>query len=98
LWVKDAIDRMAEAGFSKDQAKRAKRKLKVRSEKFGKPGDTDQGWKWVLPDTEGCTEGCEGSEANPSPPSTPSLLPSGDTAAALDGQDLDPFDTESEEA
>jgi hypothetical protein len=49
VWVKDAVDAMAEAGFSKDQAKRAKGKLKVTSIKVGAPGDAEQGWQWQLP-------------------------------------------------
>jgi hypothetical protein len=58
MWVKEVFDAMAEAGFSKDQAKNAKKKLKVRSRKVGKPGDTDTGWKWTLP------KGVEGSEGS----------------------------------
>jgi hypothetical protein len=49
MWVKDVFDAMREAGFTKDQAKRAKAKLGIHSAKFGKPGDTDSGWKWVPP-------------------------------------------------
>jgi hypothetical protein len=49
VWVKEAIDRMATAGFSKDQAKRAKAKLHAYSLKVGKPGDLEQGWQWSLP-------------------------------------------------
>jgi hypothetical protein len=63
LWVKQAIDRMSEAGFTKDQARRAKERLKVRSEKFGKPGDAEQGWKWVLPN--GGTKGQRRVVLNP---------------------------------
>jgi AAA domain len=76
LWVKQAIDKMAEAGFSKDQAKRAKRKLKVRSVKHGAPGDADQGWKWVLPGSEGSTEGGEGSGGAHPAPFAPFVHPS----------------------
>lgn len=51
VWVKEALEQMAAAGFSKDQANRAKSRLKARSIKVGKPGDSDQGWKWELPRT-----------------------------------------------
>jgi hypothetical protein len=82
LWVKQAIDKMAEAGFSKDQAKRAKRKLKVRSEKHGKPGDEDQGWRWVLPGGratgEGSAEGSEGGGVSEPTLFAPLAPPSGD--------------------
>lgn len=62
-WVKDALDAMAGAGFSKDQANRAKRKLRVRSLKEGKPGDADSGWRWWLPNTpEDGAEPPEGGE------------------------------------
>jgi hypothetical protein len=76
LWVKQAIDWMSEAGFTKDQARRAKESLKVRSEKFGKPGDAEQGWKWVLPN--GGTKGAKAGGSEPLPPSPPSgvFLPS----------------------
>lgn len=49
MWVKLALDAMRDAGFSKDQAKRAKSRAHVRSLKVGKPGDKEQGWKWELP-------------------------------------------------
>jgi hypothetical protein len=49
LWAKKAFDAMADAGFSKDQAKRAKATLRVRTAKIGKPGDAEQGWQWSLP-------------------------------------------------
>lgn len=69
LWVKQARDAMAEAGFNKDQARRAKERLRVRSIKVGRPGDPDSGWKWELPEggkREG--EGGEGgSTPNPAP-------------------------------
>lgn len=70
-WVKDAIDRMAEAGFSKDQAKRAKGKLKVHSVKVGKPGDADSGWRWELPRERQGSEGGTVSDLRPSHPSPP---------------------------
>lgn len=43
--AKAAIRAMAAAGFSKDQAKRAKRRLGVRSTKTGWPGEP---WTWDL--------------------------------------------------
>ncbi len=76
-WAKEAVDEMAAAGFSKDQAKRAKSRLKVQSVKYGRPGDAEQGWKWALP-TQGeeRTEGCEGSALTEPAPFTPFALPS----------------------
>jgi hypothetical protein len=50
LWVKQAQDAMAEAGFTKEQTRRAKEKLNVRSVKVGRPGDSHSGWQWVGPD------------------------------------------------
>lgn len=58
VWVKDALDAMAEAGFSKDQTKRAKSRLKAHSVKVGAPGDAEQGWKWELPHS-GQSKGAE---------------------------------------
>jgi hypothetical protein len=49
MWVKKVFDAMADAGFSKDQAKRAKTKLHISSKKIGAPGDDVVGWKWQLP-------------------------------------------------
>jgi putative DNA primase/helicase len=82
VWVKEAFDQMAAAGFSKDQAKGAKAKLKVRSQHFGKPGDDVQGWKWVLPTrgdseaegsqwSQGSQQGSEGGLTPLSPPLAP---------------------------
>lgn len=73
LWAKEAFDRMADAGFSKDQAKRAKARLKVRTEKVGKPGDAEQGWRWELPRAH---EGSEGSGSQDPAPFAPLALPS----------------------
>lgn len=56
MLVKDALDAMVDAGFSKDQAKRAKAKAGVRSVKFGKPGDRESGWKWELRPRQGSEE------------------------------------------
>ncbi len=73
MWVKDAVDAMAVAGFSKDQAKRAKAKAGVRSCKVGKPGDAESGWQWGLPQREQDTpQGSEGSGRAPLLPSLPS--------------------------
>lgn len=77
LWAKEAFDAMTSAGFSKDQAKRAKAKLKVTTSKVGAPGDADQGWKWSLPPRRE-HEGMEGSGSECAPPSHPSPLPSQD--------------------
>jgi hypothetical protein len=68
LWVKECIERMTEAGFSKDQAKRAKAKLGARSVKHGKPGDAVTGWKWELRREHEPCQGSEGrSTQNPAP-------------------------------
>jgi hypothetical protein len=53
VWVKSAVDTMKLAGFTKDQARRAKGKIRARSVKVGKPGDVEQGWKWELRPSEG---------------------------------------------
>jgi len=79
MWVKEAVAAMAAAGFSKDQAKRAKAKLHVRSIKVGRPGDPDSGWQWVLPRApEGSTEGGEESGAANPTLFAPLVLPSED--------------------
>lgn len=75
LWAKEAIDRMAEAGFSKDQAKRAKGKLGVTTTKVGKPGDSDSGWQWSMPRRE--RQESEGSGNQNPAPLAPFVLPSG---------------------
>lgn len=82
LWAKAALDAMAVAGFSKDQAKRAKAKLKVTTTKVGAPGDADQGWKWSLPPRRE-RQGVEGSGSQTAPSSHPSPLPSGDVADVI---------------
>lgn len=74
MWVKHVIDAMAEAGFSKDQAKRAKRRAGVRSEKVGAPGDPESGWQWSLARRE--HEGSEESGLRDAAPLTPFVLPS----------------------
>lgn len=67
-WVKVARDAMIEAGFSKDQARRAKDRLKVRSIKKGKPGDTESGWQWELPARRRHEDGEDGgSQCRPPP-------------------------------
>lgn len=67
-WVNAALEQMAAAGFSKDQAKRAKGKLRVCSLKVGKPGDAEQGWQWHLPARRRAHEESEGSGTqNPTP-------------------------------
>ncbi len=59
------------AGLSKDQAKRAKKKLDVVAAKAGMDGP----WLWSLP--EGSTEGSEGSALSEPAPFAPFPLPSG---------------------
>lgn len=59
------------AGYSKDQAKRAKRRLHVEATKDGMSG----GWLWVLP-AEGSTEGSEGRRDSEPAPFAPFALPS----------------------
>lgn len=84
LWVAEAITAMASAGFTKDQARRAKDKV-ARSLKVGKPGDAVQGWQWALRGRPSPPEGGRqtpedgegGSSQNvPSSPSSPSSPPS----------------------
>jgi RecA-family ATPase len=77
-WVKDCIDEGASAGFSKDQMKRAKAKLRVRSEKVGGPGDPESGWKWTLPREH---EESEGSSTPDPAPFAPLVHPSAATEA-----------------
>lgn len=59
------------AGLSKDQAKRAKKRLGVSASKAGMDGP----WLWSLP--EGSTEGSEGRRDSEPAPFTPFVLPSG---------------------
>lgn len=85
-WVKDCLDRMAGAGFSKDQAKRAKFKLRARSVKVGKPGDEVVGWQWALR----AHEGSEGSGSQNPALLAPLVRPSEDDRASDRGaQGLD---------
>lgn len=77
------------AGYSRDQMKRAKRRVGVETVKVGMEG----GWVWRLPDVEGSTETPEGSEGRtqkktaPFAPFADSALPSGDGPAAEDDPD-----------
>jgi RecA-family ATPase len=50
--VKTVLAEGAEAGLTKDQLKRAKRKLGADSIKVGKPGDPESEWQWSLPRRE----------------------------------------------
>ncbi|MBS1848768.1 MAG: AAA family ATPase [Actinobacteria bacterium] len=78
-WSKDAIDEMVLAGYTKDQARRARKRAGVVTEKYGKPGDAVQGWKWRLAANpeDGTEDGEDGSSQNPAsfaifvPPSQP---------------------------
>lgn len=72
VWAKDAFDAMREAGFSKDQAKRAKSKLGVTTVKVGAPGDAVTGWQWSLPPRRE-HQGSQGSR----PPDPAPLAPLG---------------------
>jgi hypothetical protein len=47
LWAKEAFDFMTDAGFTKDQTRRAKEKLGVESVRISTGEPT--GWKWLLP-------------------------------------------------
>jgi hypothetical protein len=84
--MNEAVAAMAEAGFSKDQARRAKERLGARSLKVGKPGDPEQAWYWVLPGCEGGTKKSQGGEDGGSPEPAPfaSFVPpsAGATTAA----------------
>lgn len=79
--AKKALGAARAAGFSVDQAKRAKKRLKVKSVKSGMEG----GWDWVgpegvvdepKPDPEGSTKGAKGAHTEHVHPSLPSVLPS----------------------
>jgi hypothetical protein len=48
-WVKEVRDESKAAGLAWMTVRRAKDKLEVVAFKVGKPGDSDQGWKWALP-------------------------------------------------
>ena len=69
--AKDVMKAVRAAGFSIDQAKRAKKRLKIDSVKNGMDG----GWNWVAP-VEGSTKGSKGAALRTPPPSHPSVLPS----------------------
>jgi hypothetical protein len=70
----EAIKAMAAAGFSKDQAKRAKAKLGARSVHVGAPGDAHAGWHWVLPESpQGSAPPSQGSEGSTHADALPSL-------------------------
>lgn len=76
---KDVFREAEGAGYSRDQMKRAKRKLKAIGKKHGMGG----GWTWQLPDHEASevvTEGSEGSTQN----SLRSSHPSGAVAIEVD--------------
>jgi hypothetical protein len=93
LWVAEAIKAMGTAGFTKDQARRAKDKV-ARSVKVGKPGDAEQGWQWTLREQARRPEdgshppedGEDGSSQNPATFATfaPSLPSSGLADLPLD--------------
>jgi hypothetical protein len=94
VWVKDAFDAMADAGFSRDQAKRAKTKLGARSVHFGKPGDLESGWKWVPRGPQECegSEGSEGSDAQSPAPFAPLATASEPDAVDASTNDLEESD------
>lgn len=71
LPAKDVYREAEGAGFSRDQMKRAKSRIGVRTHKAGMAG----GWVWHLPVSEGSEEREAGSPETP-PPSLPSVLPS----------------------
>jgi hypothetical protein len=48
-WVKEITDETKAAGLSIRTVRRAKDKIGVVAIKVGRPGDSDQGWKWALP-------------------------------------------------
>jgi hypothetical protein len=91
---------MVDAGFSKDQAKTAKRKLGARSRKYGRPGDVEAGWEWDLPtprreyDTPEESEGSATQNGTPLPSFDPSVLPSHDDD--LGARTSDEYDEEDE--
>lgn len=69
--AKDVVKAARDAGYSLDQAKRAKKRLGVESVKAGMDG----GWEWVSP-LEGGTKGAKGVPLGEPPPSLPSAPPS----------------------
>jgi hypothetical protein len=83
--VKEIFREAEGAGFSRDQAKRAKAKIGAVAVKCG----MTNGWAWHLP----CPEGCEGSaqkRLHPSHPSGSELHPSGPPAWAMKPPNSDP--------
>ena len=66
--VKGLFQEADSAGYSRDQMKRAKRRIGAEAIKLG----MDAGWVWRLPGCEGSTEGEEGSEQIEVLPSLPS--------------------------
>lgn len=66
LDAKKIVKLARDAGYSTDQAKRAKKRLGVESKKNGMDG----GWNWVLP-KEGSTEGSEGGGTQSAAPFAP---------------------------
>jgi len=54
MWSTDVVAAMGEAGYSASQTNRARRRAGATTEKVGRPGDAEQGWRWRLPSAEGC--------------------------------------------
>jgi hypothetical protein len=69
--AKDVLKRAREAGYSVDQVKRTKKRLKIESHKAGMGG----GWEWVLP-LEGSTKSAKGVALREPHSSHSSALPS----------------------
>ena len=62
-WAKEIKDEAKETGISQATLFRAKRALRVKVRKEGKPGDKEQRWVWMLPDiTEDSHEGSQGEK------------------------------------
>lgn len=57
LWVKEVKDEAKAAEVKWRTVERAKNRLGVEAVKVGRPGDTDQGWKWHLPKAANRPEG-----------------------------------------
>jgi hypothetical protein len=76
------------AGYSKDQARRAKKRLGVSARKDGLEGP----WLWSLPDPEGGTKVVKAAGPNVLPPSPRSVPPSGVCPHGFtNGDQPDPF-------
>ena len=94
VWVKVALESMSEAGFTKDQARRAKDKIARSIKVVGKPGDPEQGWKWEL--LRSPEDGTEGGEDGTFPGAAtfatfvPSSVPDEDEVASMDAEDEQP--------